>query len=149
MQKTTFCRSERPRKSVHAFVNHTRLTDHLLSCVAGGNAGASANPTLSALPNHLPTLSTQELEQIMELQRRLSSEMSAGDQAQLPVSFFTNFAPEVRSLDSEAEALCRWLAIGCPRRQPTVLGGNFLLNQMMTLSSRGCRSCRKTGHRKT
>ena len=59
------------------------------------------NPTLSALPNNLPTLSTQELEQIMELQRRLSSEMSASDQAQLPVSFFTNFAPEVRALNTD------------------------------------------------
>lgn len=50
----------------------------------------------SALPNQLPTLSTQELEQIMELQRRLSSEMAANDSSmQLPLSFLSNLAGEV------------------------------------------------------
>ena len=52
----------------------------------------------SALPNQLPTLSTQELEQIMELQRRISSEMAANDSSsQLPLSFLSNLGNEVNS----------------------------------------------------
>lgn len=52
----------------------------------------------SALPNQLPTLSTQELEQIMELQRRISNEMAANDSStQLPLGIFSNLGNEVNA----------------------------------------------------
>lgn len=49
-----------------------------------------------SLPNQLPTLSTQEMEQIMELQRRISSEMTASEAAQIPLGFLSSFTSEVR-----------------------------------------------------
>ena len=59
-------------------------------------AASGPGQTLTGLPNHLPTLTTQELEQIMELQRALTMERNPGEPpSQLPLHFLSSMGREV------------------------------------------------------